>query len=320
MVDCFDDDLKSWIVSSGIHTLDYINFLAGAYQSLMISGDKHWITSSSRLVPINFTRTLHTTTIPVYKLAGFYCSDYMTPIFADTWENALLSAQVAKQAAKQAAKQSVNIYNKKSDTNVHSITNIVYALCCSPGHHASTNMYGGYCFINNAVVAAREFVELKKTKVGILDLDYHAGNGTADIVETNFSDCMVACSIHVDPILDYPSFESHETDNTGSTKNYVLPGGCTWFLYRKRLIEACEYLQSQNIAALVIAFGADTYQNDPDTTTIGRFAITLEDYQEMGVLLKNYFNLPIVITQEGGYDMTAVPNIVCMFLTGLMNS
>ncbi len=90
---------------------------------------------------------------------------------------------------------------------------VLYVLACSPGHHAKTSNYTGYCFLNNGFIAAEKYRQIKKCKVCILDLDYHAGNGTAEIVANNakYNDIM-ACSIHVDPVHDYPSNEGYEDD------------------------------------------------------------------------------------------------------------
>ena len=224
---------------------------------LDIFRDNHWISKEGGLIPVNFSRKLPHSNVPTYKLAGFYGSDYMTPIFSDTYGNAILSAQIACDAALSA----VQMF-----TTEPNLISVSYALCCSPGHHASVNTYNGYCFINNAVVVAKKFIDLGKKKVGILDVDYHAGNGTNEIVTNIFPDDMVSCSIHIDPVLDYPSFDSYETENCHCVHNYILPAGTTWNQYSMKLMSACKFLQSHEIDALVIAFGADTYKNDPDST------------------------------------------------------
>ena len=51
---------------------------------------------------------------------------------------------------------------------------------------------------------------------------------------------------------------------------------------------------------------------------IGRFALDKADYVKMGRMIRRIPPEPIVVTQEGGYDMTAVPEIVCGFLSGLL--
>ena len=40
---------------------------------------------------------------------------------------------------------------------------------------------GGYCYLNNAAIAARRADALGLGPVAVLDVDYHHGNGTQDI-------------------------------------------------------------------------------------------------------------------------------------------
>ena len=53
-----------------------------------------------------------------------------------------------------------------------------YGLCRPPGHHAARSMYGGFCYFNNAAIAAEAIARETGEHVSILDLDYHHGNGT----------------------------------------------------------------------------------------------------------------------------------------------
>ncbi len=48
-----------------------------------------------------------------------------------------------------------------------------------PGHHAQGSLCGGYCFFNNAAIAARYLLQRTRTRrIAILDVDYHHGNGS----------------------------------------------------------------------------------------------------------------------------------------------
>ena len=87
-----------------------------------------------------------------------------TAITAGTWRAAQSSAAVALTAQKIVA-------GGASTT---------FALCRPPGHHAAVDMYGGYCFLNNASIAAQAFID-QGARVAILDVDFHHGNGTQDI-------------------------------------------------------------------------------------------------------------------------------------------
>jgi acetoin utilization deacetylase AcuC-like enzyme len=279
-----------------IHDSNYLNFLKGSYISFLQSSDDSW-TFCNGLVPCNFYKTLPSHPLPIYKLAGYYGSDTMTPIFASTYENALISANQAYHGAE---------YLHKNESN------LVYILATSPGHHAKKAEYGGYCFINNIVVAAQRLLELGRKKIGILDLDYHAGNGTYEMTLDNKN--IVAYSIHCDPKFEYPSF-----DGFGDEYNYVLPPKSDWNTYKNVLKMVCNKMMNDNIDVLLIAFGGDTFKNDPDAISIGRFSLELDTYTEMGNMIKEIFsNIPMLITQEGGYDMGNIGNIVGKFIGGIM--
>ncbi len=56
---------------------------------------------------------------------------------------------------------------------------MAYALVRPPGHHAERGFFGGFCYFNNAGIAANMLA--KSGRVAILDIDYHHGNGQQDI-------------------------------------------------------------------------------------------------------------------------------------------
>lgn len=296
----------TWL--ENIHDKNYIDFLENAFSEWQKIEDPDWIDSTNGLVPSNFYKKKPHRDTPLYKLSGYYGSDYMTPIYRDTYQNVMIAAQQAYKAADIA-------FNSDS-------TNIVYVLACSPGHHTKYAEYGGYCFVNNASVTAYRLIELGKKKVGILDIDFHAGQGTADLVLNNpkFKDKIFACSIHVDPMVDYPSFEGYEDECINdAVLNIPLIANAEWEHYKDALETACESIKKWNIDALVIPFGADTYKDDPDASPLGRFKLDIEDYDKMAQIIKKHFNnIPIIVTQEGGYNMDKVAEILCRFLKNLI--
>lgn len=288
-----------------IHDPAYLSFLEDAYASLMNDINPDWMDGTNGLIPNMFYKKKPigmNTKLPVYKMTGYYASDYMTPIYSDTYSNVMLAASQAYRAASQAgAAGGVN-----------------YALTCSPGHHAKYEEYGGYCFLNNGAIAAYRLSEFLPGNIGILDLDYHHGSTT--IIEENprFKERFFACSIHGNPNSEYPTFEGHYEQSNDRILNIPLDGGTTWETYLDSLQETINFLKDKKIVGLVIAFGADTYKDDPDVGEKYRLALVESDYLKMGSLLKNHFEkLPIVVTQEGGYNIDHVGAIVCQFLKGL---
>jgi acetoin utilization deacetylase AcuC-like enzyme len=295
------EGIESWVTK--IHCPQFLDFLKIAYADFSKHDDKHWGNSVGGLVPNHFFKKLPNKRVPPYKLSGYYGSDFMTPIYGDTYENALQSAASAYKSAEIAW-----LNNSPA-----------YALVCSPGHHAKWNEYGGYCFINNGLVAAYRFIELGAKRTAVLDIDYHAGNGTSDIVAINplMRDKVYCWSLHGDPIIEYPSFDGFEDDYESSQiKNVPLCGKYRFENYRNHLIAACDEINKLNCDAVVVAFGGDTFRGDPDANPNGGFLFDLENYVEIGQIIRQKLGSKIVITQEGGYDMQNIAQIVGNFLKG----
>lgn len=169
------------------------------------------------------------------------------------------------------------------------------------------------------MVAANRLLELGTyKKIGILDLDYHAGNGTFEMSQSSkYNNRIGAYSIHCDLVYEYPSF-----DGFADYHNRPLKPHCNWETYWDTLFDVCfdmNHLMSEiKFDALIIAFGGDTFKEDPDAIPIGRFDLDLDSYYKMGESIRGHFpNLPIMITQEGGYNMDHIGDIVSSFIKGL---
>lgn len=234
------------------------------------------------------------------KHAGFYCFDSGTPLDRNTWTAATWSCASAFEAGKV-------VESGKSS--------IAYAISRPPGHHATKDSYGGYCYFNNAAIVAKRL--RKKGRVVILDIDFHHGNGTQEIFYRD--DKVYTISIHGDP-RDYFPFYWGFPSETGSGKgegynmNVILPSQTKIRNYIKTLKEVIfPAILSYEPQYLIIAAGFDTYELDP----IGDFALTTPDYQKLGKLLKQ-LNLPTVILQEGGYFTKDLGKNVVSFLKGFI--
>ena len=180
---------------------------------------------------------------------GAYSFDASSPIAAGTWEGAYWSAQTALTALDA----------------VLAGERAAFALCRPPGHHAGADYLGGYCYLNNAAIAAEAAVAAGR-RVAILDVDYHHGNGTQDIFYARGDVLFV--SIHADPRMDYPYFWGHadetgEGEGEGATLNLPLPRGTDLAAYLPALDTALERIAAFAPDLLVVSYGADTFAGDP---------------------------------------------------------
>ncbi|MCL4527809.1 MAG: histone deacetylase family protein, partial [Chloroflexi bacterium] len=178
-----------------------------------------------------------------------------------------------------------------------------------PGHHAGKDYGAGYCFINNAAVAANYLSA--KGKVAVLDIDYHAGNGTQDIFYDRND--VLTISIHGDPDFEYPHFigfadETGAGAGLGFHRNFPLPAGTDDAEYLEALNEALKLITVYSPSSIVISAGMDIYEGD----LLGKFKITREGIREIGKRIAA-LNLPSLVVMEGGYDNDALgKNIVTL--------
>jgi acetoin utilization deacetylase AcuC-like enzyme len=191
---------------------------------------------------------------------------------------------------------------------------VAYGLCRPPGHHAARAMFGGYCFFNNAAIAAEYLVARSGERVAILDVDYHHGNGTQQIFYRR-ADVFFA-SLHGDPNFAYPYFtgfveETGAGAGLGSTLNRALPPGCDMDRYGAALDDALDALAAFRPSVVVVSLGHDTYFKDP----IADFALTTEDMREMGRRVAR-IGVPLVILQEGGYHVADLGTNAVEWLLG----
>ena len=187
---------------------------------------------------------------------------------------------------------------------VHSGTPAAFALCRPPGHHAHADMCGGYCFLNNAAIAAQQLLAFNiaqpnPPKVAILDVDFHHGNGTQHIFYGRNDVLFV--SLHADPDWHYPYFsgaadERGAGDGEGYTLNFPLPPRIADDGYLAVLGQACDNISRFMPDYLVVSLGVDTFEGDP----LGDFALSARAFGRIGGQLAQ-LGLPTLIVMEGGY-------------------
>ena len=261
-----------------VHDKEYLDFLASSWTEWLASNPK----DPSVLLPATFALRRHPQR-PESLLgrAGYYLMDLSACIVEGTYHAALASANCALNAAQEVSNGARS----------------AFALCRPPGHHAGKDYGGGYCFINNAAVAAHWLSS--KGKVALLDIDYHCGNGTQDIFYDRAD--VLTISIHADPNFEYPHFagfanETGSGKGLGFHKNFALEKGTDDAQYLAKLDEALSLIRNFEPKYVVLSAGMDIYADDP----LGTIKVTTDGIGEIARRI-SALDLPTTIIMEGGY-------------------
>ena len=231
---------------------------------------------------------------------GFYIFDSTAPVGRETYSAIVHSATLAHQGARALLGGEQH----------------VYAMCRPPGHHAGRDFAGGYCFFNNAGIAAN--VLRNRGKVAILDVDYHHGNGTQAIFWDDPS--VLYVSIHADPAVDYPYYAGYADEDGGEaaeglTINYPLPLDTDQEMYLNTLDQALDDIREFEPATLIISLGFDIVAGDP----MARFKMHEDGFKAMGERIAA-LNYPTLYVQEGGYDLDQIGTMAVAFFKGVNNA
>jgi acetoin utilization deacetylase AcuC-like enzyme len=269
---------------TAIHDSDFLRFLENCWTEWTAHGYQ------GEAIPTIWPSRATQMKIPehIQGRLGYYAMAGDSAISNGTWEAARASANVALSA--QAA--------------LRDGANEAFALCRPPGHHAASDMFGGYCFINNAAIAAQAFLDQGATRVAIVDVDFHHGNGTQEIFY-NRSDVMFA-SLHGDPRVAFPHFlgyadETGVGNGAGFNHNYPMGPGTIYQTWAEALQNACGKIKNYGPDAIIISLGVDTFEHDP----ISFFKLTSDDFKRYGATLRE-LSLPTLFVMEGGYAVEEI--------------
>ena len=277
-----------------VHDAAYVDFLKRAHADWVAAGRPG--DAFPYVFPIRGRRQLNLSRIDAEL--GQYAYDCGTPVASGTWDAVYWNAQTALSALDA----------------VLNGTKTAFAFCRPPGHHAGRDYMGGYSYLNNVAIAVEQARQHGASKVAVLDVDYHHGNGTQDICYSR--DDVLTVSLHADPSTDYPFYWGH-ADEFGEGRgrdyniNLPMPRGTKWSAYRETLVQAIERVQAFDPDLLIVPYGADTYAGDP----ISFFGVETADYTAMASLIAA-LDLPTLICMEGGYAVDALGANVQAFLRG----
>jgi acetoin utilization deacetylase AcuC-like enzyme len=278
-------------VLARIHQRRYLDFLAGAWDEWVALDPEH--AELDALPAVWPVRGFRADVVPASFAArmGLFSFDAGSPLTAGTWAAAHAGAWCAVLAARAL-------------TGVHASRRSAFALTRPPGHHAGADFFGGYCFLNNAALAAQTLRDGGFERVAVLDVDYHHGNGTQSIFYPRGD--VLTVSIHGDPRTEYPFFLGHadergEGAGEGKNLNLPLPRGTGFDGWRAALHQALDRVSRFDARALVVALGVDTFEGDP----ISGFRLRSADYLRVGAEIA-MLKLPTVFVFEGGYAVAEV--------------
>ncbi len=282
---------------AAVHGPEYLQFLAQAHDRWSrIEG------AAEEIVPnVHPDRRDGSYPASVVGQAGYHMADTACPIGAGTWQAARAAANLALRAA----------------SLVSAGAPAAYALCRPPGHHAFADMAGGFCFLNNAAIAAQS-LRGEARRVAILDVDLHHGNGTQGIFYGR--DDVLTLSLHADPTVFYPFFWGHADERgkgpgVGYNLNLPLPLGSDDQAFLAALDLAFARLTAFAPDVLVVALGLDAHEDDP----LAGLAVTTEGFKRIGAAISRR-GLPSVLIQEGGYLTPALGANLAAFLDGFENN
>jgi acetoin utilization deacetylase AcuC-like enzyme len=267
-----------------VHDERFVEFLESAWRDWVAAGNL------GEAIPDCWPARRMTQRCPsgIAGRLGYYAMAAETSISAGTWEAARAAADVAVTAAGHLQRGARG----------------AFALCRPPGHHAARDLYGGYCFLNNAAIAAQSLRDHGAARIAILDVDFHHGNGTQDIFYDRAD--VLYVSLHGDPAHAFPYFSGYAEETgagagTGFNMNLPLPPATEFSAWVQALAQGLARIQRFAPDALVVSLGVDTFAQDP----ISFFRLASDDFSAYGRMI-GACKLPTLFVFEGGYAVADV--------------
>ncbi len=268
-----------------LHDPDYIDFL------LSISGK---IKSNHEYIPTVFRNDLSAAALEFR--GGMYCTEIGSPLGPGTVKAALNSGATALAAAD-------HLITSNED---------VFGVCRPPGHHAGRRRYGGYCYFNNAYLAAQG-LNASGRQCAVLDVDYHLGDGSLEFANERAP----YFSLHADPWRNYPYLSNDTRYESPYVHCSVFPSGINGDGYLLLLEELTRMVARTHPQTAIVSLGFDTLGTDYIQDE--QIYLTPKDYALLGGVLAK-LTCPILFLLEGGYDIEKLSECGRQFIRGFLSA
>lgn len=195
-------------------------------------------------------------------------------------------------------------------------TNDVVALNTHPGHHAGPHRISNYCALNYVAIAAT-LIKKKapNLKLGVIDIDVHAGDGTHQFIQDfpKLFDKFV--SIH-SPVRFFnmnSDLESHQDNLKLNKKREVSPER-----YIAKIKEVLDAWNRTNLDIIIVSMGFDTLKKDPEAGDLLGYQMLPVHFRDVGNIFAQRKE-QILFLQEGGYNLNETAKAFDYLMKGFRN-